>query len=305
MPMHEIAIPMLVFVSVVCLGGAGLVAWSSRDRRIAERLHAGTGGEGTVTVGEMPLRDRALEGVGALGEWVTGSKGNSSLREQLARAGYHHATASAVYLGVKMLLLVGGFLAAAIALWPVKLDMSTRWLAAAAAGAALSFLPNLFIAQRRQARLQDIHNHLPDALDLLEICVSSGMGLDMAWNAVTDEIRRVSTILADEMALSSLEMHLGASRETALRHMAKRTGEENLSSLVAILVQSERFGTSVADALRTFASSLREERSQRAQETAEKMAVKLILPMVLFIFPAVFVVLVGPAGIMLAKLLGG
>jgi tight adherence protein C len=120
---------------------------------------------------------------------------------------------------------------------------------------------------------------------------------------VTDEVRAVSSQLADEMALTNLEMHLGASRADAIRHMATRTGAEDLSSLVAVLVQSERFGTSIGESLRVFATSLRETRSQSAQEDAEKMAVKLIFPMIVFIFPAVVMVMAGPAFMSLYRVL--
>jgi tight adherence protein C len=132
------------------------------------------------------------------------------------------------------------------------------------------------------------------------------MGLDMAWNAVCDEFRGVSQILADEMALSNLEMHLGAPRADAMRNMAKRTGVEDISSLVATLVQSERFGTSVSQALRTYADAMRQERSARAEEAAEKLAIKLLFPMVMFIFPCMFVVILGPAGVRIKEMfLGG
>jgi len=131
------------------------------------------------------------------------------------------------------------------------------------------------------------------------------MGIDMAWNAVSDEVRRVSTTLGDEMALTNLEMHLGAPRADAMRHMSDRTGVDDIASLVATLVQSERFGTSIADALRVFAESLREQRSQRAQEAAEKMAVKLLFPLVLCIFPAMLIVVAGPAFITIYKTIGG
>jgi tight adherence protein C len=111
----------------------------------------------------------------------------------------------------------------------------------------------------------------------------------------------VSPILGDEMALTNLAMHLGTPRADALRHMAARTGVDELGSLVSLLVQSDRFGTSMSEALKTFAHSMREERSLHAQEAAEKMAVKLLVPMVLFIFPAVLIILVGPAAIRLWK----
>ena len=150
---------------------------------------------------------------------------------------------------------------------------------------------------RERSRRDEIRQYLPDAVDLLEICVSSGIGLDMAWNMVANEVHHVSPVLATAMDLSNLEIHLGASRTDAMRNMATRTGADQLSSLAAILVQSERFGTSVASALREFAASMREERRMLAEEGAEKMAVKLIIPMVLFIFPAIILVTIGPAAI--------
>jgi tight adherence protein C len=139
---------------------------------------------------------------------------------------------------------------------------------------------------------------------MLEICVSAGMGLDAAWNSVSDEVRRVSDHMSDEMELTNLEINLGTPRAVAMRHMAERTGVEDISSLVTLLLQSERFGASIVDALRTFARSLREIRSQRAEENAEKMAVKLLFPMVFFIFPVLFVVMVGPAVIVMMQTLG-
>jgi len=139
-------------------------------------------------------------------------------------------------------------------------------------------------------------------VDLLEICVSAGMGLDTAWNSVADEIRSVSSVLGDEMALTMLEMQLGAPRTGAMRNMAERTGAQELASLVALLVQSDRFGTSIAEALRTFATSMRHSRSQRAEEAAEKTAVKLLFPLVFCIFPVMLIVTVGPSSITLWKL---
>jgi tight adherence protein C len=161
----------------------------------------------------------------------------------------------------------------------------------------LFFLPNLAIRFRRRRRALQVRRHLPVAIDLLEVCVTAGMGLDTAWNAVSDEIRHVSMLLADEMMLVNLERQLGASRTLAMRNMAERTGAEELSSLVALLVQTERFGTSVGEALRTFAQSMREARSMRSEEAAEKLAVKLLFPLVFFIFPVMLLVMGGPAGI--------
>src|SRR6185437_5554038 len=185
----------------------------------------------------------------------------------LAQAGYHGNNSASVYLGAKFLLFAAGMLLTLALL--ISTQIHNQLLIAGVAGALLFFIPNIIVSMRRDARRSTVRRHLPDAIDLLEICASAGMGLDMAWNSVTEEVRSVSTILADEMALTNLEIHLGASRAVAMRHMARRTGADELSSLVAVLVQSERFGTSISEALRTYATSLRETRSQRAQESAE------------------------------------
>ena len=121
--------------------------------------------------------------------------------------------------------------------------------------------------------------------------------------AVSDEIRGVCPILADEMALTNIELHLGSPRSVAMRRMADRTGAEEISSLVAVLLQSERFGTSISEALRIYAISMRDKRSQQAAENAEKMAVRLLFPMVIFIFPSILVVTVGPACVTLVEMM--
>ncbi len=222
------------------------------------------------------------------------SREPSNLKRELAEAGFHSRSAPTIYLGTKMLLFLIGLALCSALVAPLQVQGVTKFTLVATGALILFFLPNLFVWVARDKRRTEIRAHLPDAIDLLEISVSAGMGLDQAWNAVADEVRHVSTMLADEMALTNLEIHLGATRAVAMRHMADRTGSQDLGSLVAILVQSDRFGTSIADALRTFASSLREMRSLRAQEYAEKMAVKLIFPMVGCLFLPVVIVVAVP-----------
>ncbi len=205
---------------------------------------------------------------------------------------------------MKLLLLLFGLAAIPLALIPLDLSLPIKINLTGLVAVVLFFVPNLATRVRRNKRRSEARQFLPDAVDLLEVCVSAGMGLDMAWNSVSDEVRRVSPVLADEMALTNLEIRLGASRTDAMRHMAERTGADELSSLVVLLVQAERFGTSVADALRLFANTMRNTRSERAEEAAEKMAVKLLFPLVLFIFPVMLIVMAGPAGITLVRVLG-
>lgn len=295
----DILVPLLVFFSIVLIGAAVLSGRSARLKVLKKRLD-------DVRIQYQPADAMAqkpkLAGILAwIGKRFSPGTPSSNLREQLARAGYHGNPAGTVYLGAKFSLLALGLAAGAVLMPRIEMPQHFKWLIVVGGAVTLYFLPNFFVRMRRAKRTLEVRRHLPDVVDLLEICVVSGMGLDMAWNAVTDDIRRVSNTLADEMALTNLEIHLGAPRAVAMRHMAERTGVDELTSLVALLLQSDRFGTSISETLKVFAQSMREERGQQAQEAAEKMAVKLLFPMVLFIFPAVLVVLAGPAAIQLFK----
>ncbi len=299
--LEYILIPLLIFVAVICIGVAIIRAGSSRRRRIRERLaEAPTGASYSQLIGDDPNgaandQRHPLGWLAAIGALFAGRSSYPKLRQNLALAGIYGRSSAAVFLGGKMVMfLVGFFSAAAMAgFW------MTPWILKGPIALLVWYLcwllPDMIVGYYRQRRYQEIYHHLPDAVDLLEICVGSGMGMDTAWNAVADEVRPVSAGMADEMVLTNLEIHLGATRADAMRNMSQRTNVDELTSLVAVLVQSERFGASVTDALRAFASNLREVRSQRAEERAEKMAVKLLFPMILFILPAVFIVTVGAA----------
>jgi len=303
--MVEVTVTLLVFVAVMCVGGAVLAARKARRAPLDSRLRQledERDRDGEPIAKRDPLM---LRMTGRLGKLVSSGDPSKGLKMELTKAGYTGVHAAATYLGAKVLFLMIGLVILLLLLARVDMPVLSKSFLIVAGSAGLSFAPNLFIAAMQKRRQTEVRQHLPDMLDLIEICVSAGMGMDMAWNSVTDEVRQVSPILSDEMALTNLEIHLGSARGDAMRHMADRTDNEELSSMVAILVQSERFGTSVADALRTFAESVRHERSQRAEEHAEKMAVKLLVPMILFIFPTILIVVVGPAGMRLAKMLLG
>jgi tight adherence protein C len=285
-------IPVLVFFAVMALGGAILVVRGWRRRMLESRLY-GERSSGQENV-QTPRFVNTMEQIGRA---VSSGPPESSLRTWLAQAGYYEDSAPMIYVGAQMVLGVLALMAGGAIAFSFEFSLLLRLCIVVAFLASLALAPNLFVTLRRRRRTGDVRRNLADAIDLLEICVSSGMGLDMAWNSVSDEFRGVSTTLADEMALSNLEMHLGAPRADAMRNMAKRTGVDDISSLVATLVQSERFGTSVSQALRTYADAMRQERSMRAEEQAEKLAIKLLFPMVMFIFPCMFIVILGPAGI--------
>ncbi len=296
--MYDILIPSLAFLSTVTIGAAVLIVRAARVKPIEDRIRA-MDALATVRVQSSPWVERLL---GRLGRVVASEGASRTLREQMARAGFHGETAPMVYLGAKILLAAAGLGGTALLVMRADLAPGFKTSIMMIGAGVPFFLPNVFLSSRRRRRRMKLCLALPDAVDLLEICVTAGMGLDMAWNVVTDDIRRVSPTLADEMALTNLEIHLGAPRVEAMRHLCERTGVEQIGSLVAVLVQSERFGTSVRDALRSFTVTMRETRSSTAEEAAERMSVRLLFPMVLFVFPVIFIVTVGPAALTLIDL---
>ena len=297
---QELLVPLLTFVSVVAIGFSILIAREQKRKIIEQRLEDDSR-RGTGRVSSVK-KNSLLQFLEKIGNLASHGHATTALWEQLIRAGYLRASVPAVYTGIKLLLFIAGLAVTGVLILPTQIPFSSKMILAFLGGSVMFFVPNLVLVMRLKKQHDEICRHLPDAIDLLEICVSSGIGLDMAWNIVADEIQSVSPVLASAMALSNFEMHLGAGRVEAMRHMAARTGVDQLSSLAAILIQTERFGTSIAETLRVFAVSMREERRFIAQESAEKMAVKMIVPMVLFIFPAVLIIVAGPAAIRIAGL---
>jgi tight adherence protein C len=153
----------------------------------------------------------------------------------------------------------------------------------------------------RTTRQKEIFLTLPDALDLLVVCVESGLGLDAALRKVTEEMKGHAKVICEEFSLANLQLQMGRPRREVLHDLGVRTGVDDVRSLAAILIQADRFGSSIAQALRVQSDSMRVRRRQRAEEKAAKTAVQLIFPLVLFIFPAIFVVLVGPAAIQIQR----
>ncbi len=167
-------------------------------------------------------------------------------------------------------------------------------------------LPGLWLARKTRARQKQIENGLPDALDLLIVCVEAGAGLDAALVKASEELALAYPFLAEELRLITIETRAGKPRLEAFRNFAQRTGVDDVRALVAMLVQTDRFGTSIAQALRTHAAVARTKRRQRAEERAAKLGVKLVFPLVFCLFPALYVVVLGPAVIkIMHSFLGG
>jgi tight adherence protein C len=219
------------------------------------------------------------------------------LRTKLNHAGFRSESAPSIFLGSKFFCLVAGFIASGgTFLFTHGFSQETAMYTVAVAG-VLFYLPDAVLWFIKKNRQDQIFYGLPDALDLMVVCVEAGLGLDQAMRRVSEEMKRTYRVISDEFTLSNFQLQMGRQRGEVLHELGTRTGVDDLKALSAILIQADKFGSSIAQALRVQSDSMRTRRRQLAEEKAAKTAVKLIFPLVLFIFPAIFVVLVGPAAI--------
>ena len=214
------------------------------------------------------------------------------LQQRLIHAGYRSHDALIIFFGLRL-----GIAMIAFSVLAMPIFMRPNLLNALAGAAFGYLLPGMALARLAAARQHRLRLALPDALDLLVVSVEAGLGLDQALQRVAEEIAFAHRELSDELRLVNLELRAGKARTDALRALAERTGVDDLSSLVAMLVQTDRFGTSIAQSLRVHADTMRTKRKQRAEEAAAKTGVKMVFPLVFCIFPAVWVVTIGPAAI--------
>jgi tight adherence protein C len=217
------------------------------------------------------------------------------LQKKLMQAGYRSRSAPFTFRAIQFATMIG--LPAVVAL---LCALTARPLKSAVVGILLAFIAGFAIPRfalsrlisKRQLRLRW---GLADALDLMVVSVEAGLGLNAALVRVGEELREVHRDISEEFELTNLEIRVGRERDEALRNLAERTGVDDLRSLVAMLIQADRFGTSIARAVRVYADSLRTKRRQRAEQAAQKAAVKLLLPLALFLFPTLFIIILGPA----------
>ena len=221
----------------------------------------------------------------------------SDLKIKLANGGYRSENASTVYLGIKVVFLVLGLIVALTL-------MGTRWgftkdgvVYGFLVAGFMFYLPGIVLWWIVRSRKEQIFFGLPDALDLMVVCVEAGLGLDAAMRKVCEEMSKSYPIISEEFSICNFQLQMGRPRREVLHDLGIRTGVDDMKSLAAILIQADKFGSSIAQALRVQSESMRVRRSQAAEERAAKTAVQLIFPLVLFIFPAIFIVLVGPAAI--------
>jgi len=229
---------------------------------------------------------------------------NSLTRQKLLAAGYRHPRASEIYWGGRIFAtLIGGFGTFLI----TTLLNAPGFAVALTVGYMIAlgwFLPALLLSLKRRRRQKELQKALADTLDLMVVCVEAGLGLNQALLRVAGEIGHVSEEMSKELALVNLEIRAGSPRSDALQNLAGRTGLADIQSLVTMLIQTDRFGTSIARSLRVHADTVREKRRQAAEEAAAKTTIKLVFPLVICIFPALLLVIMGGGIIRILEALG-
>ena len=287
----------LIFLALT-LAGAGFFLWVT-PTRAEQRLQVIAGPreksnwtETIVKVAGPLARLSAPDG-----DWE-----NSLLRMRFLHAGIRSPDARLVFFGAKTLLplaLAGlTYMMLRAMNQTGSLTLIFYVLLAALIGC---YLPNLVVFLIIRSRQREIFENFPDASDLMLVCVEAGLGLDASLTRVADEIRRKSAALAEELHLTNLEIRAGGTREKSLRNLALRTGVEEIGTFATMLTQADKFGTSIGDSLRVFSDDLRHKRQIRAEESAAKVPTKLLIPLVTCIFPAVIMVILGPAVIQIVR----
>ncbi|MGD2108732.1 MAG: type II secretion system F family protein [Phycisphaerae bacterium] len=276
-------------------------------RRMAGRKQRGPDLEGTRQKAKESVAKRVMKTVAPIAvhpAMKQNAEEMSRLRMKLANAGFRGENAPTTFLASKSVVAVClGVAGLAFAL--AKGYSAPNIIGVLTVAAGLGFLaPDLWLSSAAGKRKEQIRRGLPDTLDMLVISVEAGLGLDAGFQRVGDEMKQVHPILAEELRLVTLESQMGIPRSEALTNLTTRTGLDEVRSLVAVVNQAERFGTSIARALRNQSDALRVKRRQAAEEKAQKTTVKLMAPLILFIFPAILVVLAGPAALKMIEALG-
>jgi tight adherence protein C len=298
-------IPILVFVGIVVAIWAVLSMISSRNSRALDRLARLSRPQSLADL-EDPARgrgDHKLQGLIDAAKSISRPLMPSTeleqgaLKTKLANAGFRSDVAPMVYSGLRLASLALFFGIGVAAFIPGRPLGSFAIQGVVYTTVVGFFLPSVILWYLRSKRQQAIFLTLPDALDLLVVCVESGLGLDAAMRRVCDELGSHAKVLSEELSLANFHLQMGRPRREVLHDLGVRTGVDDVRSLAAILIQADRFGSSIAQALRVQSDSMRTRRKQLAEEKAAKTAVQMLFPLILFIFPGIFVVLVGPAAI--------
>jgi tight adherence protein C len=290
-------LPLLAFLLVsLLIGGVALAVVPGSTAAIERRLGEVTG-MALRPLDDEPRRERVVKALKKLGTIAPRSVSEmSKLRQRLVAAGYRGNEALIVFFGVRLAIALAVF---ALLATPIVFRPS---LTKAIVGCLIGYVvPGMYLARMAKRRQHLIRLGLPDALDLLVVSVEAGLGLDQAMQRVGEELAFAHPDLSDELRLVNLELRAGKARGEALRNLGERTGVDDVQSLVAMLVQTDKFGTSIAQSLRVHSETLRTKRRQRAEEASAKLGAKMVFPLVFCIFPAILVVTIGPAAVKFVK----
>ncbi len=294
----------ITFLATMSLVIALFFAFSAKQIDVAGRVSRFTGVAAPAADTNFADRqsERVRDSLASVGKLLPAPSAKQASRTQLLmiRAGYRSPEALLAMRGIKLLFPIG--LLALV--FFTKLYQFNEILVPIFALALGYLAPDMLLTWRVRARQGKLRRALPDALDLMVICVEAGLGLDQAVVKVSQDMRIAHRELSDELQWVNLEMRVGKTRIDALRELARRTGLDDIKSLTAMLIQTERFGTSIAQSLRVFSDDMRIKRRQRAEEMSAKTTVKMVPALVLFIFPALMVVILGPAVLLLMNQLG-
>jgi tight adherence protein C len=232
-----------------------------------------------------------------LGEQVSPDEaGVGKTRRKLITAGFRDPKAVPLFYGFRVLVPIFAVFFYVLLLAPALEISGFRYVFWMVVSGGFGYLMvNGFLSRRVRLRQKELQKALPDTLDMLVVCVEAGLGLNQAMARVSDEVEHLSPVMSEELQIMNLEIRAGTPREDALRNLGIRTDVKDIKGLVSMLIQTDRFGTSIAQALRVHSDDLRMKRRQRAEEAAAKTTIKLVVPLAIFVFPAMFVVILGPA----------
>lgn len=304
--MSTIQIAFLCLVFLAVFGLVALLIENLGPRSARERLRT-LGPAGAASRSGQDWRARLGELVSPLSKLSIPDDGwqSSGIRTRFLNAGIRSASAPLTYFGAKTILALTLPLLTylILAFTHAELDLNRLLILLLLAASIGYYLPNGVLARMIFVRKREIFENFPDALDMLTVCVEAGLGVDAALSRVAADISTKSEILSEELRLVGLELRAGSDRNRALRNLAARTGVEEVDSWVAMLIQADRFGTSIAATLRIHSEMLRVKRRQRAEEAAAKIALKLLFPLIFCIFPSLMLVLLGPAFVQIYRVL--
>jgi len=300
------SIQILVFIATTAafLGIANFFASSREEKQRHDRLSGRRPRSQAAVVQKTDFKSVITGFLEPVGKRLSSKQNQNKLRRDLQTAGYYGTRPVTVFLGARLVLTI--VLPVVFVVYGSVLNMPLNFTFMMVVVLAVLGLrmPGFWLARKITRRRASLQRGLPDCLDLLVVCVESGLGIDSAILKISEKMTVACPELAQELRFVHLEMQAGQTRRDALRHLGERTGVKDIQSLVAKLIQSEKFGTGVAKSLRVHADTIREKRKQQAEEQAGKTAVKLLFPLVLFIFPALFVAILGPAILRMIEALG-